>query len=65
MKVTIDRFEGEYAIIELPDMTFIDVPKVLFIGAQEGDVIDISIDNTETETRKKRIKGLMAELFRD
>lgn len=65
MKVTIDRFEGEYAIIELPDMTFVDVPRVLFPLAQEGDVIDISIDSAETERRTVRIKGLMTQLFKD
>jgi hypothetical protein len=65
MKVTIDRFEGEFAIIELPDMTFIDVPRILFVGAQEGDVFDISVDRTETEKRTVRIKGLMTELFKD
>jgi hypothetical protein len=65
MKVTIDRFEGEFAIIELPDMSFIDVPRILFVGAKEGDVINISIDKSETEIRENRIKGLMSELFKD
>lgn len=65
MKVTIDRFEGDMAVIELPDQTFINVPKKLFPGAKESDVIDMSIDKDETEERKKRIIGLMDDLFKD
>jgi len=65
MKVTIDRFEGEFAIIELPDQTFINVPKQLFPGANERDGIDITIDSKETAKRKKRIGALMNDLFKD
>jgi len=65
MKVTIDRFEGDYAIVELPDKTFIDVPRILFADAKESDVVDISVDKGETEQRRRKIKGLMDELFTD
>jgi len=65
MKVTIDRFEGEFAVIELPDKTFINIPRKLFPGALESDVIDVTIDKGETEERKKRISGLMEGLFKD
>lgn len=63
MKVIIDRFEGDYAIVELPDETFVDVPRVLFPDAKEGDVIDIIVDKDETEKRKKHIADLMSKLF--
>ena len=65
MKVIIDRFEGEYAIVELPDSTFVDVPRILFPEAKENDVIIISIDNNETEKRKEKISKLMGNLFID
>lgn len=65
MKVIIDRFEGEYAVVELPDMSFLNVPKKLFPDAKESDVIDISVDKGKTEQRREKIKGLMAELFND
>lgn len=65
MKVTIDRFEGEFAVVELPDKTFINVPKQLFSEAEESDVIDITVDKSETDVRKKRINGLMDDLFKD
>lgn len=65
MKVTIDRFEEDIAVVELPDMTFINVSRKLFPEAKESDVIDITIDNNETAERKKRISGLMDDLFED
>ena len=65
MKVIIDRFEGDYAVVELPDQSFIDVPKSLFPGAKENDVIDISIDKKSTDERKQRIQDLMDSLFND
>jgi len=64
MKVIIDRFEGEYAIVELPDRSTVDMPKKLIPqGAKEGDVLKIEVDKDETAKRKERIKKLMDELW--
>lgn len=63
MKVIIDRFEGDFAIVELPDQTFIDVPRILFGNAKEGDVINITNDLEETNIRKKRIDDLFKSLL--
>lgn len=64
MKVIIDRFEGDFAIVELPDMTFADMPKVLIPdGAKEGDVLSIEIDKDATRVRRKRIEKLMDDLW--
>ena len=39
----IDRFEGDYAILERGEEIF-DVPKSIFpIGVREGDVVEIKI----------------------
>lgn len=65
MKVIIDQFIGDYAVVELPNQSFVEVPRVLFEGAQEGDVIDISIDQAETRRRKQNIDDLMKSLFLD
>lgn len=65
MKVIIDRFEGEYAIVELEVGKVINVPKILFPNAKEGDVIKIEIDNEETNNRKNKIQGLINDLFID
>ncbi|HHW30344.1 MAG TPA: DUF3006 domain-containing protein [Clostridiaceae bacterium] len=64
MKVTIDRFEGDYVIVELPDKTTVNMPKQLVpMNAKEGDVIKIEIDFGETTKRKERIQELMDELW--
>lgn len=57
MKFTIDRFEEELAIIELEDKKIIEVPRaILPLDAKEGDIINISVDKTETVERKKRLQ---------
>lgn len=63
MKVILDRFEGEYGIVELEDMTFVEIPRVLLDNAKEGDVISISVDIEETKRQKKEIESLMDDLF--
>lgn len=65
MKVIIDRFEGESAVVELPDGSFSALARALVPEASEGDVVRIEIDVAETQTRKKRISGLMKELWAD
>jgi hypothetical protein len=65
MKVIIEQFIGEYAIVELPNQIMIDVPRILFEGAVEGDVIDISIDISATKVRKNNVEQLMKSLFLD
>ena len=49
MKITIDRFEGDFAVLELPDGKFINVPKVLFCDAKEGDRFEIQRLNEDTD----------------
>ena len=63
MKVVLDRFEGDYGIVELPDKSFVEIPKVLISNAKEGDIITIDIDNEESDKQKKEIEALMNELF--
>jgi len=63
MKVIIDRFEGDDAIVELPDKRTANLPRVLVPEAVEGDVISIEIDREETHARAGRIGALMDELW--
>lgn len=65
MKVIIDRFEGEYAIVELEIGKFVSIPKILVPNAKEGDVITISIDVEETKNRKEHIQKLVDSVFED
>lgn len=66
MKVTIDRFEGDYAIVELDDKRTVDMLKILIPEeAKEGDIIEIKINIEDTKERKKNMKILMEELWED
>ncbi|MBQ4528104.1 MAG: DUF3006 domain-containing protein [Clostridia bacterium] len=61
----IDRFEGEYAVIESGGTTF-NIPKsVLPEKAKEGDCIDVCINTEETKHRKEKVNSLMNKLFRN
>jgi len=69
MKVTIDRFEGNYAVCETEDGKMINIEKIQIpLKANEGDVLIvessyIEIDYTETEKRKKEIENLTKDLW--
>ncbi len=65
MKVIIDRFEGDYAIVELDEGKILELPKELIPEAEEGDVINIEILKEETNKRKEQIKNKMNQLFID
>ena len=63
MKVIVDRFEGDYAVVEIAIGKCVNIPRVLVPDAQEGDIIKIEIEKNETEKRKKYIKDLMNNVF--
>lgn len=57
MKIIIDRFEGNFAIVELDDKRIIDMPRELVPGeAKEGDVLEIEISQEKTEELKEKIE---------
>jgi hypothetical protein len=70
MKVTIDRFEGEFAVCEKPDRTLINIPRNrLPAGAMEGDILVlegemVGMDDQATSKRKKDINLLMNDLWK-
>ena len=68
MKGIIDRFEGQYAVVELSDGKMIDIDRAqLPAEAEEGMVIDISssitINLDETKRRKEEIEKLTEDLW--
>lgn len=69
MRVTIDRFEGEYAICEKEDRNMINIEKSQIPSdVKEGDVLliegsKITFDKSETERRRKAISDLMNNLW--
>ncbi len=63
MKIIIDRFEGDYAVVEA-DGKMINMPIGLLPGgAKEGSVVTIEINESETKDREAKIRGMMNELF--
>jgi hypothetical protein len=64
VNVTIDRFEGEFAVCEKENRQMIDIEKSkLPETAKEGDVLNIkndiiTIDFETTKKRKKEIEKL-------
>lgn len=70
MKVTIDRFEENYAVCEKEDKTMINIEKSRVPKeAAEGDILNISescitIDVEETQKRKAEIEELSKNLWK-
>jgi len=65
MKFIIDRFEGNYAVVELENKIIINVPRsMLPKESKEGSVISIVVDQEETEKRKNNIKKLTNDLWK-
>lgn len=65
MKVIIDRFEGDMAVVELSDGHMLDVPCILFADAKEGDIVNIIVDKQETERKRVQINDLVNRTFID
>lgn len=64
MQIIIDRFEGEFAVVELKDKTTVNMPRCLLPNNSfEGDVVNIQIDISETAKRVAKIKKLENSLF--
>lgn len=66
MEFTIDRFEGEYAVVELNDGKITQIPRIAVpIDAKEGDIISVKIEVDKTANRKASIERKMYKLFKD
>jgi len=69
-KGIIDRFEGDYAVVEFDGQTEDILKSQLPEDAKIGDTLvfdknKITVDKNDTETRKEEIQDLMDELFED
>ena len=66
MKMTIDRFEGQFLVVEFEDGNRVVCPREIFPeDAKEGDIIEITICKEETENRRQEMKDKMNKLFKD
>jgi hypothetical protein len=64
MKVIVDRLEGDYAVVELPDKTMVDMSlKLLAPRVKEGDVVEIRVLDAETRRKKNQVNQLMNDVF--
>ena len=67
MKMFIDRFEGEIAVLEYEGKTY-HLPKIFLPAeAEEGDQIILfsKIDEEGTKAQREKIQKLMDGLFED
>lgn len=65
MKIIIDRFEGELAVVEMENGETVNMPKVLVQDAKEGDILEIIKQARATEKREAYIESLKNKLFED
>ena len=65
MEVVIDRFEGAFAIAELPDGTHAELARILLPDAAEGDVVEITVNREKTEENAREIKKLMDAVWEE
>ncbi len=65
MQVIIDRFEGAFAVVELPNRETVNLPRALVPkGAKAGDVIEIRINQEKTKERKAKMEERMKNLWK-
>lgn len=70
-KIIIDRFEGNYAVCEDEYRNIIEIDKKeIPQNAKDGDVLTVNhgvieIDEEETVARRKLIKELQKNLFKE
>lgn len=67
-KYIIDRFEGEYAVLEKAKGGTTDIPKSELPDVSEGDIVIFEdgtyrVDEEETKKRKELIAEKMRKLF--
>jgi len=66
MKLIIDRFEGNVAVIELPNGKMVNCPKeVLPDNVHEGSILSITIDDVATAKKLQENTDRMNILFKD
>lgn len=71
MTYTIDRFSGDYALLEDDEQTVVRVERSLLpVEAREGDVLihengEYTVDRDATADRRKLMNELLASLWED
>lgn len=64
MKYTIDRFENAFAVVELENGKFVDVPReTIPQEAKEGDIISVTVDQGAIGKRKKQVEDMTKDMW--
>lgn len=63
MKWVIDRFEGDFAVVECGGVYFNVPMDVIPSGVREGSILEISINAEETEKKEMELKNRIKKLF--
>ncbi len=64
MKYTIDRFEGDFAVVELENGKFANIPReAIPREAKDGDIISVTVDKDTTAKRKKEIEDMTKDMW--
>lgn len=68
IRITIDRFEGDFAVCETDDKQMLDIPTVILPkGAREGNIYEVGFTELKQEEkdRQKRINEKINKLWVD
>lgn len=64
MKYTIDRFEGDFAVVELESKKYINIPREgIPKDAKEGDIITVTVDKQATAKKQKEIDDAVKDMW--
>ncbi len=63
MKLIVDRFESEYAVLLPESGTPVNIPRSLLADAREGDVYVLRYCRAESDARRKKLSRLGKGLF--
>jgi hypothetical protein len=64
MKYTIDRLEGNFAVVELESKKYVNIPRDgIPKEAKDGDIIDVTVDKQATAKKKKDIDDAVKDMW--
>lgn len=63
MRFTIDRINGEVAVVIVDSGQKFNVPCAFFPDVKEGNIYRIILDETEMKSRYERIKKIADEIW--
>lgn len=66
MRLIVDRFEKEWAVVELEDGSFAEMPRICLPNdVKQGSIVEIKTLCEDTRKRKTEMRAKMASIFRE